>query len=129
MKKRFEHEFPFAAILGIDEKQHFWLMIAMGENYLSVYCGNFPADIAIFLELPEFWQWFKQIVTQADQGRFQSSQLAYIEACSKLDDVEGFYYNMILSHDSLLMTPNRVVETAYKQRFKLLEKTQLTQTI
>lgn len=129
MKNRFELDFPFAYILGITEQEHFWLMFSLGEEYLKAYCGQFLGDLEIFIELPEFWMWFKQLVQQADKCRDSNANIQYVNACLRRPDIEAFYFSLIVSHDSLLLTPNRVVKTAYKAKFKTIQTTQITQTI
>lgn len=79
-------------------------------------------DRQIYLELPEFWQWFKSIVMQADNCRYWQITIDYVESKEQSGvNLKDLYYRLIDSHDSLILTPNRVVCNAYNTKYKAIK--------
>lgn len=116
-------------------------MFQLGDEYLSHYCGAFTMDRQIYLELPEFWIWFRQVVKQADKERYLHLTIEFINAQEHSGaSLKDLYYRMINSHQSLFLTPNRIVNDAYEVKYKAIkhlipadltlnQSTQLTQLI
>jgi hypothetical protein len=113
---------PFPTQLAFDftDEESFDLILDLGEAYLKAVCIYHQSDISIYRVLPEYWQWFIQILQQADELAFNSLTLDSMPILPLLESKRNAYCSLVSAYYQGYY-PNDMVHAEYKRKYKELK--------